>query len=356
MHRNYKKKQKEQIILNNPDKTNINTETDINIETDIDIENQYGNLSPYKIQNHIELINFNNSINLDVDKEYSNEYWEDKYNHPIKKSKSYPNEILTSDIDIKCFNRKKNVNSNYNIQNNHIISPIQLNNLNQKDRTNSFDLDESNCETNLITNKSYMNVAMGFCNRLRYWINSINKPELVNKLLSIILHIFIMIVFEIYFYFNYVVWIEKEEFLNQIQNYLAQLNLLTLNPAQREIVKLIISNGGSNTELFMDYLYTQYINSLEKQKKILYDLLVKACVMGGYVGLTLLILFNVGIYYRKKIKWNWIWIENLLMFLLLGVFEYFFFINIIMKYSPITDAEIKYYIASEIFNHFNSTR
>ena len=124
MHRNYKKKQKEQIILNNPDKTNINTETDINIETDIDIENQYGNLSPYKIQNHIELINFNNSINLDVDKEYSNEYWEDKYNHPIKKSKSYPNEISTFDIDIKCFNRKKNINLNSDIQNNYIINPI----------------------------------------------------------------------------------------------------------------------------------------------------------------------------------------------------------------------------------------
>ena len=58
----------------------------------------------------------------------------------------------------------------------------------------------------------------------------------------------------------------------------------------------------------------------------------------------------MGIYDRTKIKWRWIFVENLLMFLFLGIFEYFFFTTIIMNYNLITDSEIKYYIAKEFFN------
>ena len=50
--------------------------------------------------------------------------------------------------------------------------------------------------------------------------NKINFVEIINKFLSIFLHIFIMVVFEIYFYFNYVVQIEKNEFINKINSYL----------------------------------------------------------------------------------------------------------------------------------------
>ena len=102
-------------------------------------------------------------------------------------------------------------------------------------------------------------------------------------------------------------------------------------------------------------LYEQYINSLSVQKRLLNKLLIKACSMAGIVGMIFIFLFMVGLFYRKKIKWNWIWIENVLMFVFLGIFEYFFFMTIILNYNPITDAEVKYYIVDGIITYFNST-
>ncbi len=264
-----------------------------------------------------------------------------KMTNQFKKSKSYPNE--------KIFFNKTPPKNKYNENQKNLLND---NDINDWKKTNTSEI--------LIENKSNVDVVIGKFNRLCGWIHTfthkINKPELINKLISIVLHIFIMIVFEIYFYFNYVVWIEKEEFLKQIDKYLEQLNSLPIDSTQRQLISQIINSNGFNSNLFIDYLYQNYKDSLEKQKKILHKLLIKACGMGGIIGITLLILFVLGLYYRKKIKWNWIWIENLLMFILLGVFEYFFFMQIILKFSPITDAEIKYYVGNEIFNYFNSTR
>ena len=41
------------------------------------------------------------------------------------------------------------------------------------------------------------------------------------------------------------------------------------------------------------------------------------------------------------------------MFLFLGIFEYLFFMEIIMNYDPLTDAEIKYYVVNDIYIKMN---
>ena len=40
------------------------------------------------------------------------------------------------------------------------------------------------------------------------------------------------------------------------------------------------------------------------------------------------------------------------MFTLLGIFEYVFFTQIIMNYNPLTDNEIKYYVARDLNEKF----
>ena len=92
-----------------------------------------------------------------------------------------------------------------------------------------------------------------------------------------------------------------------------------------------------------------------KQKQLLNHLMIKSCKVAGIFGLVLLGLIGYGLFKRYKIKWKWIWVENFLMFVLLGIFEYWFFMNVILNYNPITDAEIKYYVANQIVNYFNST-
>ena len=62
----------------------------------------------------------------------------------------------------------------------------------------------------------------------------------------------------------------------------------------------------------------------------------------------LLIAFINCLCIRDKIRWKSIIVENILMFALLGAFEYIFFNTIILKYSPITNEELRYSIYSNM--------
>jgi hypothetical protein len=322
----------------------------------IDIENQNYFLdeipSPSKYSSNKLIDKIEKQNNFDLTKLKS-----------IKKSTSYPIETCNSLLfssntrttnNIKSIKSiksielvEKNINTSQNIVNNDFNLEVQNNN------DVGGDNNLKNC---LVQNKTSLEYANGFFKKIYYCmgLNKINRYEFVNKLISVLLHIFIMIIFEIYFYFNYVVWIEKQSFLDEINSYIGQIGSYPLNLYQKELIKLAFVSNKDN-EVFLNYLYNQYIQSLKEQKKLLAKLLIRACMMGGGVGLLLVFFLILGYVDRKKIKWNWIWIENLLMFLFLGIFEYLFFTNIIMNYSPITDAEIKYYVANEMYNYFNST-
>jgi hypothetical protein len=41
------------------------------------------------------------------------------------------------------------------------------------------------------------------------------------------------------------------------------------------------------------------------------------------------------------------------MFLILGLFEYYFFLNIILKYEPVTNEEIKYQMMNNFFTYLS---
>jgi len=256
-------------------------------------------------------------------------------NNNIKKSISFPIDLKirsNSEDDIIIFNSCTNI-LNKDIKEESESSNIQLLSPNKK-QTNKFD---NNCLVNIII-----------------FFKS-NKYIILNKFISIILHIFIMIIFEIYFYFNFVIIIEKEEFIKQIYKYLGQLNTFPISSEQKTIIKTILNlNSHQENKLYI-MLYTNYIDSINQQKQILNDLLVKACRIGGFVGLILLLLTILCLFNRNKINWGWIFVENILMFLFLGIFEYLFFTNIILNYSPISDSEIKFIFYKSLINYFNST-
>ena len=174
-----------------------------------------------------------------------------------------------------------------------------------------------------------------------YNIINNNKYNILNKFISILLHVSIMIIFEIYFYFNYIVYIEKELFINKITNYINQL--FKIETFRYDII------------IHDNTLYNNYINSLKNQKHLLNELLYYACSIASYIILSLCILLLLGIIKYKEIKWKWLLIENIIMFSLLAMFEYLFFINVIMKYTPITDDELKYLVYNQILLHLNNT-
>ncbi len=302
-------------------------------------------------------IESNELVGEEINENIYNEFNMSRPSYQIKKSISYPSKINNYEIELVSSNNPviqntKNLNEK-KIKTEHIDS----NDINQNTLIILNDSNESIIQSELLIEKSNSK-------KMYYWIikiinftkiNKINKIELINKLLSVFLHIFIMVIFEIYFYFNYVVEIERNEFLKKINSYLGQIESnANFNQLQKEMIKRIFESQNYGAS-FINYLYNQYIESLEEQKKILKQLLIIACKMGGVIGLVLVVLFCLGLANRKKIKWNWILFENFLMFILLGIFEYLFFTNIIMHYNPITDAEIKYFVASNLYNYFNST-
>ena len=160
-----------------------------------------------------------------------------------------------------------------------------------------------------------------------------------------------MIIFELYFYFTIVILIEREKFLKKINTIFETTNPLQLNYIQEKLVSQIIIENNAVS----DKLYQQYIYSNEVQKQLLEHLLYKSIGMSIMSSIPTFIFTLNAIYHRKIIEWYWIIIENLLMFFLLGIFEYLFFINIVLKYDPITNDELKYLLNIQFIRYLNET-
>lgn len=173
--------------------------------------------------------------------------------------------------------------------------------------------------------------------------------EILNKSLSISIHILIMIIFEIYFFFDYVVNIENKTFIKKIGDTFKHFEIPTLNTIEVEILKKIIDNE----DYILNDLYIQYINSKKNKNIILHNLFVKSCKMTIPVSVICLILSIASCFSIRDIKWKSVIFENIIMFLVLGIFEYYFFLNIILKYEPVTNEEIKYFMMNNTFMYLS---
>jgi hypothetical protein len=272
-----------------------------------DIENQ-------KINQGIELNNILAEINVDNNL------------RKIRKSKSCPDNII-----------KKNFFTFNEIKENEIIDET-MNILHLNNEHDEMIYDE---EKNKLIN--YENNEKCFY--------KIDKFESLNKFLTIFLHVTIMISFEIFFYFNFIIYIDRNENLKKLNKYFDDIDVSNLNNEEQLALQNIF-----NSEEFKTYyneLYDDYKTSLNHQKYILNKLVIRACLIGGVFYLIFIILLIYGLYKKNKIKWSWLAFENILMFLFLGIFEYLFFMEIIMNYDPLTDAEIKYYVVNDIYIKMN---
>lgn len=183
------------------------------------------------------------------------------------------------------------------------------------------------------------------CHYFRCRIQKNDFIEFINKMFSISIHIFIMSIFEIYFYFGYVINIEREKFITQIIAYSSQIKTqIEKIPIQKRKITLFIFAKTEET------LYENYMQASKAQEKKLNELLYLSCKMSGIIGVFVLFFFALNAVYCKHLKWKTIFFENVAMFASLGAFEYMFFTQVILMYNPITDAEVEY-IVYEQFVH-----
>jgi len=209
---------------------------------------------------------------------------------------------------------------------------------------------DSKPDSNMIpTNKSDLCLFSNIKNKI---IKHENKVELKNKLISVFFHIFLMSMFEILFYFFFIVDIEKELFLDKLMTYNDQIKenyYANMSPEQQLLITQMISES-FNKDALMSQIKQNYDADMQKQKALFNALLDKAIILSSSVGT---IFFITVIYGRKEIKVNWVLFENILLFLFLGLYEYIFFNMIILKYTPITDGEIQYLFVCNIASIFD---
>lgn len=188
-----------------------------------------------------------------------------------------------------------------------------------------------------------------------YVINSVNthKYKILNKSLTICAHILIMVIFEIYFFFGFVIDIENDKFIGKMDSYFDHLEPMRVSYIEKQVINRMIANEYEDN--FIKNLFVNYVESMKRQNVILHSLIMRSYKMAGALIIVFVILLGLSIYNRKFIEWKTIISENIIMFLFLGIFEYYFFINIIMKYEPVTNEEIQYKLTTGVIRYLNRT-
>jgi len=199
-------------------------------------------------------------------------------------------------------------------------------------------------------------IPFGICKKInifRQYLHRYNNniDELKNRVTSALFHISLMSVFEILFYFFFIIKIERKLFLEKIINYNKEIKDFFYSHSNQEQLLLInnIITNNYNSSLITN-LRNNYYNDLALQREIFNKLLHKAIYISlGITGIFLLFLLLTF----RRLKLKWILFENILLFLLLGMYEYLFFNLIILHYSPVSDGEIKYLFVCNLLGLFN---
>lgn len=182
-------------------------------------------------------------------------------------------------------------------------------------------------------------------------------------LIHISVHITLLSLLEPLFYFMYVVKMEKDLFFHQIKKLINQIvndldsdsiNSVLSNPVVYYVVTSTFGNATYVDEYFSD-LKNEYEDSMDENEKNKTRLETKAYMFSGISCLCTIVYFcfHQYIYNEKYLFWKII-LEHIILVLFIGFYEYWFFNNIILHYSPWTDSEITYYIVTCIWNKATS--
>jgi hypothetical protein len=160
----------------------------------------------------------------------------------------------------------------------------------------------------------------------------------INKLMLFFLHLFLISIFELVFFFNYVTKFENNA-INGIFNGITSSiinSCSNLEDSNKTLINAIFRNF-INTTLVNQNAINSYnsrmlVNDKLFSNGITYFLMVLA--------INFLLIFTNICIIKRKINYNEIIIDNLIMITLLGMYEYIFFSNIVFKYLTISNDEI----------------
>lgn len=161
------------------------------------------------------------------------------------------------------------------------------------------------------------------------------------------IHLFLISAFETVFFFTYVAGKEDNGIEGTIDSYYTPIknSCPSWSNTTRWIIYEILSSGKEIQKITNDGL-ASYNGRMKVNTQLLYYSLIASAafltILGGVTG--------VLVYRGVKINWTKTVSENIMMVLLLGLYEYVFFMTIIYNYNSISTNELNSYIANGIYD------
>lgn len=156
-------------------------------------------------------------------------------------------------------------------------------------------------------------------------------------ILTILLHIFLLSIFEIIFYFTYVSRYENDAILNLADTYIGEISnsCSNLTSTEKLIWNIFLGSFLNATSIFGTASQATQIRRSENEN------LLNLSVVYSVILLILFLAEILYIWYKgRRIRWRRVFSENLLMLLFLGLYEFLFFRTIVINYRITSAPEI----------------
>ena len=261
-----------------------------------------------------------------------------KFYRPMSLSESYVSHIDSKDQEILSYYPKDILSINSRIN-----SPINtdLNNLNYSETLLQPLTSPQQLE---ITAEQPENPPL----RILYYTE--DKIEIViNKLMLFFLHLFLISLFELIFFFGFVTKFENKaivQLINEITNTVIS-SCNTLNTSDKQIIDYFLNRIVNSEQLL--------INSNNAiQTRYIYNNSLLIIGISYFIVLLFLNIFIYTInkcYFKRNINYKNICLDNCVMIILLGLYEYMFFSYIVFQYQTSSTNELVY----DVYNQVNAT-
>jgi hypothetical protein len=172
---------------------------------------------------------------------------------------------------------------------------------------------------------------------------------IINKLILFFTHLFLISIFELIFFFNFVTKFEDKALIdvfNQMTNQATSIcSSLDQNDKQifDNFLGLFLNGTQINEQSTIAYSIRRNYNHLLLIQSIYYFIFV--------CGINLTLILLNCIWFQRLINYKTIILDNLVMITFLGIFEYIFFSTIVFKYQTISPNELNKQISDSILNN-----
>ena len=152
-------------------------------------------------------------------------------------------------------------------------------------------------------------------------------------ILYLVLHVSIIIVFEILFYFLYIIKKEYEVFDYLIYD-ITHNEYNNLNETTKIIINSLLKN---KTDI--NYIKSRANSDRNERNYIKNELFIKSSIIMTFFILLSISIISFGLY-KKRIKFRYLLINLLTILCMISIFEYAFFTNIISHIKPVSYYEL----------------